>query len=109
MALDGVSQLGKVLGGTISDQTEIKQNISPYDTPPIDILKFSEELISEGVLTVTKFTYASDSFIIDHPVLGIIDSPTLKIDGGYVGAEISLPLTVPFEFELDEIVATYII
>ena len=92
MALDGVSILGKKIGGTISEQDDMKMNMSPYDTPPIDAIRNSEELIVEGTLTLTKFTYASDSFIIDHVVHGEIDSAVYKIDGGYT--EGALVLTV---------------
>jgi len=107
MALDGISKLGTALGKLSSDQSEIKQNISPDETDAIDYIVNYEEVVVEGTVIGTKRTYASDSFIIDHPVLGDIDSSTLKIDGGYDTNELTIPVTMPITLgETSEVLFT---
>lgn len=83
MALDSVSQLGKALGESQREQENIKQNISPNDPVAQFPQLTTESLVIEQCYTVIKKNNLSDSFVIDHPTLGEIDSATLQIDGGY--------------------------
>jgi len=83
MALDAVSELGSILGGTISTQNEIKQNISPDSADAIDNLGFAEKVKVSGTLTGIQKPLGTNCFVIDHPVYGDIDSSVLEIDGGY--------------------------
>jgi len=108
MALDTASKLGKLIGDNISKQGDIQENISPNDTAPIDTIRNSEELVVEGVMTLTRYHYASNSFVIDHPVYGELDSAILKIDGGYASA-ISPPIVIPVKFTSEEVVGTYLL
>lgn len=95
MALDGVNKIGDIIGSLSQSQGVIEQNISPDSSDAVDNIVNFEELIIEGTVTGTKYTYALDSFIIDHPVLGDIDSSTLNIDGGYNTNELTIPVTMP--------------
>jgi len=86
MALDSATALGEMIGKLSADQDNIKENISPDDTETQEQVYAQEEVVSEGDIQVIRKNYADDSFVIDHPVLGYINSATLKIDGGYGGA-----------------------
>jgi hypothetical protein len=83
MALDSVSKLGKALGDTSKQVETIKENLNPNDPAAINTVILSDTTSISGTVTGTGKYYSSDSFIIDHVVLGDIDSSTLKIDGGY--------------------------
>jgi len=80
------SELGKVLAGLANNQSTLAQNISPDVSDPLFSLYNQEGIIISGVLTVTNKLYATNSFIIDHPVYGEIDSAILLIDGGYASS-----------------------
>jgi len=91
---DSATELGRIIGGLSNDQSAIKENLSPDDVNAQLNVVNSEQFETKGVLTATKFTYASDSFIIDHPVQGELDSAVYLIDGGYtdtiIGAQFPL-------------------
>lgn len=86
MVLDAATQLGRKIGQIASEQDEIKQNISPDAAASDDQYVMTERLRLFGTMTATALLYPTDSFIIDHPVYGEIDSSVLKIDGGYSGS-----------------------
>ena len=88
MALDSVSSLGKSVGSMISTQSTLRENLDEKDSINIDTIRISEAQLTSGTLTITKKTYADDSFIIDHIVLGELDSTVLKLDGGYSASEV---------------------
>ena len=83
MSLNTDQQLGEAIGKGLAQQESIADNLSPNDDSAQLNLFFFEGLRLGGKLVATKLTYATDSFIIDNPVLGEIDSPVYKIDGGY--------------------------
>jgi hypothetical protein len=58
-------------------------------TPPI--FKFFDfgSVVVKGTITAIGYTYESDTFIIDHPVMGDIDSATLKIDGTFSDKQVT--------------------
>jgi hypothetical protein len=93
MSLDPVSRLAETIAATSNDQQTVKQNLSADD--PDSLLQSSETLRLTGTLIATQYTYPTNSFIIDHPVYGVIDSATLLIDGGYVTNVVTIPVTIP--------------
>jgi len=92
MALDSVSQLGETLGNLKTRQNTTAENISPNDTT--GFLRLQKEiagtLLLSGSVTLNKWEYESDSFIIDNIVQGEIDSAIYKLDGGYTVASPTL-------------------
>jgi len=100
MSLDATSKLGSVIGGLTNDQDTIKQNLSPDDSESQEQLVAFEQEVHQGSILVIQKNYPTDSFVIDHPVYGYIDSATLKLDGGYGGTlgGFSLPGTFPMSF-----------
>lgn len=85
MSLDPVKRLASTLAETANEQNEIKQNMSGDDSTGILQANLSENIVVDGTLGLTaiQHTYASDSFILDHSTLGLLDSSVLKLDGGY--------------------------
>lgn len=100
MSLDSVSKLASTLASTANEQNEIKQNLSADDSTGVLQVQTSENIVADGTLGLTaiKHTYLADSFIIDHPTQGILDSTTLKLDGGYAPNAVTFPLTFPILF-----------
>jgi hypothetical protein len=95
MSLDPVSRLAETIAATSNDQQTVKQNLSADDPDSLLQLQSSETLRLTGTLIATQYTYPTNSFIIDHPVYGVIDSATLLIDGGYVTNVVTIPVTIP--------------
>ena len=83
MALDSISQLGQILGSMSSNQTTLSQNISPDENEAQLNLFWGMNVLLVSTLTINAKTYATDSFILDHPVQGALDSAVYKLDGGY--------------------------
>jgi hypothetical protein len=86
MAINAATKLGQLIGKLSSEQDTIKQNISPDDTESQEQVYSQEEIILEGTTKAIKWNYGEDSFILDHPVYGYIDSNLLRIDGGYASS-----------------------
>ena len=110
MALDGVSQLADVIGGQSQSIDSLKENISAEVTGAQEQIVVGASIAHTGTLTVNMLTIATDSFVLDHPVYGEVDSPVLHIDGGYTGSNMTIPVTVPIEFDEEKTVlftATY--
>jgi len=88
MALDAVSQLGGTLRALSTRQETTAQNISPNDTT--GFLRIYEEdaggVIVSGSVTINKWEYESDAFILDNDPQGEIDSAVYKLDEGYTVA-----------------------
>jgi len=76
MSLDPIQKLASTLATTANEQDSIKQNLSPDDSNALLQVQFSEGVVADGTLGLTaiKHTYKSDSFIIDHPTQGLLDS-----------------------------------
>ena len=84
MSLDNASQLGKTIGQSIQEQEEtVKRNITPDEESGLLQIQNREDIVIDERLTANKLIYATNSFIMDHPVYGDIDSSILYIDGGY--------------------------
>lgn len=83
MALDYASKIGAAIGSMSKEQDTIKENISPDDPEDQFQIVTFEFLRLGGTATLTQLMYPTDSFILDHPVYGELDSNVLQIDGGY--------------------------
>ncbi len=95
MSLDPVKELARNLATTANEQESVKQNLSGDDTEALLQLQSNEKIVMSGSFLATKYTYATDSFIIDHPVYGELDSSVLLLDGGYGLLSITMPITMP--------------
>ena len=94
-------QVGTIIAGLVNSQNNIKENALP-DEITQSILLSPQDGFEFGV-TVNVYTqqYATDSFILDHPVYGELDSATLQLDGGYQqGVGFALPVSMPVTFPL---------
>jgi hypothetical protein len=88
LSLSSEVELGRTLGKLKQEQeVTIKDNMSPVEEDALFNVWNSNFIRIEGKLVVNKLIYPTDSFVIDHPVYGYIDSPVLKIDGGYLNPE----------------------
>jgi hypothetical protein len=67
----------------------MKEDLVPDEVSQSLILTPQDTARITHRIVMTKGAYPSTSFIIDHPVYGYIDSPTLAIDGGYLDADLS--------------------
>jgi hypothetical protein len=92
MALDAVSQLGGSLAAFQTRQQTTANNISPNDTT--GFLRIYEEnaggIIASGSVTLNKWEYESDAFILDNDPQGELDSAVYKLDEGYTVASPTL-------------------
>jgi len=100
MSLDPVKKLAETLAQTANEQTSIKENLSADDSEALLQTQLSETVVVDGTLglTAVKHTYALDSFVLDHPTLGDLDSSVLALDGGYEPITATFPLTYPIVF-----------
>lgn len=100
-------QLGKVLGGNITKTEGYRDDFIENEEFNDLLLGFLGRVIVTGKLVVTAWYYAEDSFVLDHPVLGEIDSSVLKIDGGYApsgGDDVVFPAGEEYEGDgVDEV------
>ena len=92
MPLDPISQIGEVIGGMNNQQQDNSQNISEDDTLGHDVIIANFNTVLTGTVVVNMNVYPTDSFIIDHPVYGDIDSAVLHIDGGYLAGSTDIEL-----------------
>ena len=83
-----VKKLAGKIAGIANEQSEIKDNLTAEEPGAALNLFFKQQIRPSGHITLTKKFFPDDSFILDHPVYGELDSPTLKLDGGYSGEEI---------------------
>lgn len=95
MALDPASKLGAMLGALSVGQDTLSENISADDEAGLQQLFSSSAIALHATSIVNQYTLPTDSFVIDHPVYGYIDSPVLKIDGGYQTYLLTIPVTIP--------------
>jgi hypothetical protein len=85
MAVDyDAIQLGLVLGKNVQTVNDLNQTVfESENVSDLNIVGLNSVELSTSIIC-TKSTYPSDSFILDHPVYGILDSAVLKLDGGYL-------------------------
>jgi len=83
MVLSSAKSLGKTIANQQKEIDGLKQQISPND-PSASFPLFSSEQIKITKNVVFKQRVLdSESFYIDHPVYGDVDSATLNLDGDY--------------------------
>ena len=89
--------LGNILGQNIKNTDEYKQDMA--ETGDINFITFAplHTINVTGTYVVTKYLLTTDSFVLDHPVYGELDSSVLKLDGGYL-VNITFPLSFPINF-----------
>lgn len=92
------SEIGKIIGNSISEQSVIKENLSADDADNQLNVISSFDVVIDGKLIITKKTYDPESFVIDHPVQGELDSSVFVIDGGYLNGGLMFPITFPLSF-----------
>jgi hypothetical protein len=90
--------LGRILGGIIQQQQSLQENVYPDDPSAQLQLVQAETIAFTEHGTVLGYFYADTSFILDHPVLGVLDSSTLALDGGYSTTSPTFPWTFPATF-----------
>jgi hypothetical protein len=74
MAIDNVSILSKELSNISNTQNTITQNITADDEETQLQVPINQKIKQVGNITLSKYTYLSDSFILDHPVQGYLDT-----------------------------------
>lgn len=84
MVLKTDQQLGQVLASITNSQSRLNQNISYEEVDPLIQITPIESISLTQTTFIYKKYYPTDSFIIDHPVYGEVDSSVLKLDGGYL-------------------------
>jgi len=98
VVLDPAAQLGKILGNLSKRQQYTDENLTPEEVEGQLLLKQREIIELTGSATLTAKYYDLTSFVLDHPVLGELDSSILELDGGYQQTGSSFPLTFPISF-----------
>ncbi len=86
MVIGESAEFGMMLGKLAVDQDNLNQNISPDEAEGFTQLFMAVSMELHATEIINKLTYATDSFVLDHPSLGELDSSVLKIDGGYDGS-----------------------
>lgn len=105
---DGIA-LGNSLGtniqttDTINQQRFESENVTELYIVSMDSIRLTSTTI------ISSLVYPSDSFILDHPVYGELDSSILKLDGGYAVVTASYPLSFPITFGIQSGVMRIII
>jgi len=100
MPINDTAKLGSMLTKQADEQDAIKDNISPDDSETQEQIYLSELIRVGGTVTINRKDYAANTFVIDHPVYGDIDSATLLIDGGYASqGGIQFPGSFPLTFQ----------
>lgn len=78
---DSATELGRYLASLSNQQSQLSSQISPDDSDPLLTLYNTDNIIVEGVLSVTTKLYATNSLIWNHPIQGDLD--VFAWDGGY--------------------------
>jgi len=78
------SDLGKIIGGILTEQSSIREQLAGDDGGGSITSFNSERVLVGGTLTITSFTWDSTALVWDHPVLGDLDVKSW--DEGYNGA-----------------------
>lgn len=101
MGVSATDELASFLGGLSKEQKSLKENIVPDEIDSSFLLAPFQSIELASSVVVTAYFYPEDSFILDHPVYGELDSPLLKLDGGYAETTdggFSFPATFPVTF-----------
>jgi hypothetical protein len=94
--------LGKYLGTALQSTNQYKDNFIETEEVTDITLAAIETINLTGSWTIYKLNLGDNSFVLDHPVYGYLDSSTLALDGGYGDATYNpeyFPLTFPILFD----------
>lgn len=83
MPTNSTYQLGRLIANGINATNSLLETTIPDDLSQSLLLSPKDKIILNIDVELNSYTYPTNSFIIDHPVYGDIDSSTLLIDGGY--------------------------
>jgi len=72
MPIDEISILGKQLSTIANNQDVISQNITADDEETQLQVPINQKIKMTGNITLSSLTYATDAFILDHPVQGYL-------------------------------------
>ena len=98
--LSSVSKIATYVGNLINEQDNIDTQLSPNESDVLQIEETSETIIIQGKVAGYKLIFASDAFIIDHPVQGELDSAVYKLDSGYrKPTDVYFDLTFPIYWD----------
>ena len=76
-------QLGRAIANISNQSTDIREDTLADDITQNMILAPTDNVKVTLSVTGTYQPYPTNSFILDHPVYGELDSSTLQLDGGY--------------------------
>lgn len=81
-------KLGRRIGELERNSSVVNLNQGGRDINPSFVLRNTENIIANSLIqNVTKLLICTDSFVLDHPTKGELDSPTLKLDKAYCDFE----------------------
>ena len=83
MSSDSARELGRLLAGNANETQNLKEDLLPDAVDQNFLLAPTDRITLAVAVTGIQWLYPTDSFIIDHPTYGELDSSTLKLDGGY--------------------------
>jgi hypothetical protein len=86
-------EIGRMLGKMASEQNALANDITPQEEFPQYVLSNQEAITITGSVTLTKYLFATDAFILDHPKYGELDSSVYALDNGYSGSPTALYTT----------------
>lgn len=89
MPLNNSAIIGRALAQAINDSEDLRNDLLPSEIINSLLLAPVERTKLTITVTGTQRNYATDSFILDHPVYGELDSSTLRLDGGYAAGAIA--------------------
>lgn len=81
--MNGAQELGQIIGKMSQSQSDFKNDSFGDDEEGLLDIGVNEFLVTTGSLALNGYLYATDSFVLDHPVYGDLNNPVLKLDGGY--------------------------
>ena len=77
MGLSAAEELGKLIANNINDTQAIKNDVLPDETDQsLNLVPKERMRVTLAQSTIIRY-YPTDSFILDHPVYGELDSSTL--------------------------------
>ena len=98
--MNAAKELGRIIGDLSRQQQKLQENVYPDDPDAELQLIQTEQLSVTQAGSVFGLELDSTSFVLDHPVLGELDSATLELDGGYAqtGGTPTFPAVFPWTF-----------
>lgn len=82
-------ELGKIIGQGLKQANSYREDFVETEEATDILLANLESIRLSGLWVVSSLIVASDSFVLDHPVKGALDSSVYKLDGGYSSSTLS--------------------